>query len=112
MKINNELLENAITAELSARLKDYRISKSYTQKELADKAMISESTLRRFENGQEISLTNFIKLLRVLELSENLDMLLPDQSERPSFHVNKNTKRKRVRKKNKPENNWKWGDEK
>ena len=41
----------------------------------------------RFENGEDIGLENFVKLLNALELSSNLDMLIPDQSHRPSSYI-------------------------
>ena len=111
LTIRDDMLEKAILLELSARVRDYRISKSITRKELADRAMLSEGTLKRFENGQQISLENFIKILRVLGLSQNFDLLIPDQSERPSFHAQDHPKRKRARRPASSETEWKWGDE-
>ena len=112
MKINNDMLEKAVVVELSNRIKDYRISKELTRQDLASRAFLSESTIKRFESGGEISLGNFIKILHGLGLTENCDLLIPDQTERPSFIASNNAKKQRVRKPSKKEQSWKWGDEK
>ena len=110
MQIQNNTLEKGVMTELAKRVKDYRISQNMTQKELAEKSYISEGTLKRFENGSEISLSNFIKILKALGLSQNFDLLIPDQRERPSFYAEDNAARRRVGKKRTKEPEWEWGD--
>ena len=51
---------------VSERLKDMRKSKGLTQKELADKAGVSESYICQIENGKMVSLTKLDKLAEVL----------------------------------------------
>lgn len=82
-----------------------------TQKELAEKSMVSLSTIKRFENNEEISLTKLVQLLMALDLINNLDMLIPDQSSRPSSYAADYKAKQRVRKKSEKEKTWKWGDE-
>lgn len=111
MKINSDMMAAGAMKELSIRLKDYRIAQSITRAELADKSFISEGTIKRFENGGDISLQNFIKIVRALGLINNIDLIIPDQTERPSYHFYHMEHRKRARKVEKRPNNWKWGDE-
>ncbi len=111
MKISNDMLAPAAMKELSVRLRDYRIAASLTRKELAEKSMVSEGTIKRFENGEDISLKNFIKIVRVLGLVKNFDLIIPDQTERPTYHIKRMDQRQRARKPIKQETAWKWGDE-
>lgn len=99
--------------DIRDRFKAYRINYPLTQKELAEKTGISERSITRFENGGDINLSNFIKLLQALDLSDNLSALIPDQSRRPSSYLKSEPKRKRASAKRKTEtkNAFKWGDE-
>ncbi|SCW59421.1 Helix-turn-helix domain-containing protein [Ruminococcaceae bacterium YRB3002] len=98
--------------ELVRRLREYRISMELTQEDLADMAMVSVKTISRFENGEEIGLSKFVRILHVLELSENIDLLVPDPDIRPMNHTVDREGRRRARHKDrKPDNSWKWGDE-
>ena len=111
MKIDTNLSEKAITGELSERLKQYRIGYPMKRTELAEKAIVSVGTIARFENGQEISLSNFVKILKALDLDNNLDLLIPDPTARPSFYVEATPKRKRAGRGKTVKSDWKWGDE-
>ncbi len=111
MKINSDLQDKAISAEISARFKQYRIASSMTRTELAEKSMVSVGTIARFENGSDIGLLNLIKLLRALDLIDKLDLLISDPQERPSNYISKSAPKQRARKRKKTDNDWKWGDE-
>lgn len=102
---------NANINEIREKLKLYRIYYPMTQKELAEKSGVSERSISRFENGEDINLSNFIKLLNALELDENLKILIPDQRDRPSYYLEKPHERSRVGKKKKTVSDFKWGDE-
>ena len=100
-------------AEISKRIKEYRINISMTQKELADKSGVSIRSISRFENGEDISLSSFLKILKALNLDDRLDMVVPDQSKRPSYYLESEKKRKRASgKKKNNEKTFVWGDEK
>lgn len=99
---------------LIRNFREYRINYPLTQKELADKTGISLRSITRFENGEDITLSNFIKLVDALDLTENMKCLIPDQSKRPSAYLEVGYKRQRaVTKKNRDKTNkkFKWGDE-
>lgn len=112
LKINSEIQDKAISAEISSRFRQYRISYPMTRSELAEKSMVSAGTISRFENGSDIGLLNLIKLMKALDLEEKMDLLIPDPQERPSYYVNNCALKKRARKTVKKDNDWKWGDEK
>ena len=105
----------AYLKDVSERIKQYRISAEYTQKELADKAGISLRSLQYFENGTDIKFETLIKIIMALGLDDNLEFLVPDVNAGPirSLEIKKHGMRKRVRKKNDTEvPAFKWGDEK
>ena len=106
--------ESEIFTEITERVRQYRISCEMTQAELADKAFVAPGTVARFERGKDISLLNFIKIMKALGLEKNIDMLVPDHTKRPSYHIAEHKEKQRVRKNSndvKKENSWKWGDE-
>jgi len=100
--------------KLCERLKQYRIYFPLTQSELAEKSGVSVRSISRFENGEDISLSNFLKLLRAMDLDARMMDMIPDQSKRPSYYLEKETKRRRAsatRDKN-GSAPFVWGDEK
>ncbi len=116
MAVNDHLTSTAYVAELSRRIKNYRIDYPITQKELADKTGISPRSISRFESGEDIQLSNLIKILMALDLGDNINLLVPDTEKRPSYFLTEEkNKRKRATsaKKRRTENRtFQWGDEK
>ena len=113
MNINNNMDEKIALKEISERIKQYRIAYPMTQKELAERSMVSLRSISRFENGEDITMSNLIKLLKALGLGGNLEVLVPDYTKRPSYYIQHEGKRMRVGKKKNAvnTNTWKWGDE-
>lgn len=68
----------AILEEIGNRLKEYRIRKNLQQKELAENAGISLDTVVRMERGSSITTEKFLRILRVLDMLENLEEFIPD----------------------------------
>ena len=97
--------------ELGSKLKTYRISKQMSQQDLADKTGISKRSISRLEQGETVQTDNLFKILIGLGLGDNIELLVPDQSKRPSFYLEKhgNTP-KRVGKRT-GKQAFKWGDE-
>lgn len=97
--------------ELGKKIKLYRIMKEMSQQDLEDKTGVSKRSISRLEQGESVQLENLLKILLALDLGENIDLLVPDQTKRPSFYLEKSeNKNKRVRKKTE-KNEFKWGDE-
>ena len=108
-----DMQEKAILLELSKRIRDSRLLYPMTQRELADKAMVSVGTVKRFEKGEDISFLNVIKILKAMDLAQGLEQLVIDQEERPSVKSKNRKINKRVRKKKRDDNiPWVWGDDK
>ena len=106
----------AAMAEIASRLKAYRIDYPLSQQELSDKAGISRRSITNLENGEDVKLTTLIKVLMALGLDSNLDLLVPDPKERPSYYLKEKSaapQRKRSSKKGLKTSKtaFKWGDE-
>lgn len=98
--------------ELGEKIKLYRVSMGLTQQDLEEKSGVSKRSISRLEQGESVQLDNFVKIMIALNLGENIDILIPDQTKRPSYYLNKNIKgSQRVRKTNERKNEFKWGDE-
>ena len=98
---------------LGARLQLYRISKDLTQQDLEEKSGVSVRSISRLEQGSSVQWESLCKVLIALGLDENIELLVPDQTKRPSYHLEYGLKkRKRVRKKADKKSEFKWGDEK
>ena len=98
-------------SELGEKLKTYRIMKELSQQNLANKAGVSLRSISRLEQGESVQLETLFKIMSALGLGENIELLVPDQTRRPSFYLtNSADKPKRVHKKTK-KNDFRWGDE-
>ena len=111
--LDNTLGDDAILAELGARLASVRLSRNLTQAELAREAGVSKRTVERIEAGQSAQLTSFIRVLRSLELVERLETLLPPAGPGPMDLLRRAGKAPqratgRASTSNTP---WTWGDE-
>lgn len=97
--------------ELGQKIKTYRVMKEMSQQDLAEKTGVSKRSISRLEQGESVQVDNLFKILLALGLSDNIDLLVPDQTRRPSYYLeNKENKPKRVRKKTE-KTGFKWGDE-
>ena len=63
----NMLSDKAVLQNIGNFVQQIRIRQKQTQKELANDAAISRSTLSLMERGENISLLNLIKVLRILD---------------------------------------------
>jgi transcriptional regulator with XRE-family HTH domain len=59
--------DGAILKKVGAFIKARRIDQNLTQEEVAERAAISRSTLSLLERGENIALSNLLKVLRVLD---------------------------------------------
>ena len=97
--------------ELGKKIKTYRIMKELSQEDLSDKTGISKRSISRLEQGESIQMDNLFKILIALDLGDNIDLLVPDQNRRPSYHLEySDSGPQRVRKK-RVKTTFKWGDE-
>lgn len=100
--------------ELQRKTKRYRIEKGITQKEIAAMTGLSLRSVQRFENGNDISLVNYLKILDALELADMVVGAIPDMDNRPAALVDKylnKTKQRAHKARNNNQIEFKWGDE-
>lgn len=112
MVINGNLSKNLILSEIGERIKQFRIGLFMTQNDLAKKTGISLRNIVRIENGEDTAFSNIIKILSVFKLQNNLDLLIVDQLERPSYKIKNKTVRKRASKKRTGSEHFVWGEDK
>lgn len=79
--IEHNFIQNAeIIGLLGQRVKEYRLAARMSQRELASKSGVGYTTISHFEQGRKSNLTlnNFISLLRPLGLEQRMTELLPE----------------------------------
>lgn len=64
--------------ELGERLRNTRLNRDQSQAELADRAGVSVETVRKLEDGRNVSLTTLVKVLRALGRLDAFDGLIPE----------------------------------
>jgi len=114
MKIEGLLTDEAILAELGGRLAQRRLELQLTQEMLAEQAGVSKRTVERIEAGATTQMSTFIRILRVLELLDWLETLVPEAGPRPMNLVKlKGKLRKRAsgKRKSVDKEPWHWGEE-
>lgn len=79
--MNNDYTTNQdILSLLCQRLKEYRLAARLSQKEMAEKSGVGLTTISHLEQGvaRNITLNNFISLLRVVGMERRLEDVLPE----------------------------------
>ncbi len=113
MKITGTETELIILKELGTRMKQHRLTLNVTQQEFAKMCGISESTLVRMEMGADSKMSNLIKILFALNMSENLNVLLPEiQPDYKALFEEKAMRQRAKSKNSKQSSNWTWEEDK
>ncbi len=115
MTITKLLTDNTILQEMGRRLTERRLDLQLTPAEVATEAGLSKRTVERIEAAAAARFSNIIRLLRVLDLLEGLDNLIPETGPSPMDLLKRKGKvRQRVssrRRENRSDEEWTWGDE-
>ncbi len=112
MKITYLSNEKAILSELGNRIQQYRVSLNVTQAEFAKKCGISLKTIARIENGDDLKMSNLIKILNEFNIVDNLDALIPEpQPDYKAMFEEKATRKRARPDKKKSDNTWVWGED-
>ncbi len=116
MKITKQATDQAVLAELGARLAKERLERNLTQTQLATQAGVSKSTVQRLESGSVATqLSGFIRVCRVLNLVERFELLIPEPVPSPVAQLKAGGKKRRrastVRPATPAAQKWQWGDE-
>lgn len=78
MQFANSESDQAVLAEVGARVQELRLERNLTQGEVARESGLSKITVERLEAGQPTELLTLIRALRVLGLLELLNLALPE----------------------------------
>ncbi len=114
MKIEGLMTDEAILTELGRRLSQCRLELQLTQEMLAEQSGVSKRTVERIEAGATTQTSTLIRVLRVLELLDRLETLIPVAGPRPIDLVRlKGKARKRAsgKRQSTDKGPWQWGDE-
>jgi putative transcriptional regulator len=106
--------DDVILQEIGGRIARYRLNRNMTQDALATEAGVSRPTVQRFERGESIQFTKFIRILRALHLLERLLEFIPEEVVSPLQQVKlKGKVRQRASSASQEDDaqNWAWGEE-
>ena len=70
-----------ILQDIGLRAKSVRLRDNLSRKTLADKAGVSEASLKRFETTGQVSLSSLVQLLTALDRLADLDELLAEKTQ-------------------------------
>ena len=93
------LTDNAILVQMGTKLKEARIERNLSQKDLAAACGLSTFSISQMENGHNTSLLSLIMVLRALNRLEILEELLREKPMSPvamSEYIKKHPERKRA----------------
>ena len=101
------MTDKAIIETIGSYIKHHRIEQNKTQAQVAKEAGINRWTISQIENGESITLTTLIQILRVLDQLSLLEIFTVKEKFSPiEYAKQKENKRKRARtKKNNSELN-------
>lgn len=83
MRIDRQLTDSAVLGELGERLARWRLEHNLSQAQLGDEAGVGRRTVQRLEAGESVQLPSLVRVLRVLDLLEPLDRLIPEPPPSP-----------------------------
>jgi transcriptional regulator with XRE-family HTH domain len=115
--ITDDDSDEAVLKEIGRRIAQYRLNQNKTQVLLAQEAGVSHRTQVRIERGQSVQATSLIRVLRALQLLENLEALIPAPAISPIQQVKMQGKqRQRASTKSRQQRQnqeriWSWGDD-
>lgn len=115
MKIEKGMTDEAVLAEIGARIASRRLALGLSQAEVAEQAGVGKRTLERIEAGESAQVSTFIRILRVLDALPGLESAIPESGPRPMELLKRKGKvRQRApgrRAAPRAEKPWSWGDE-
>ena len=123
MKITKDQSDAAVLKELGARIARCRLDMGLSRDTLAQEAGLSRSPVVRMERGESVQLASLVRVLRVLGLLDNLDVVAPEATVSPMQLLKlRGKERKRAPRQSgagaqgkdaqgKDEKPWSWGDE-
>jgi transcriptional regulator with XRE-family HTH domain len=77
MRLTRELTDEAFLAELGSRLARIRLNHNMTQSAVAREAGVGRLTVQRIEAGEAVNVVGFLRVLRALDLLDNIEQAIP-----------------------------------
>jgi transcriptional regulator with XRE-family HTH domain len=116
MRIDPNLTDEAVLAELGERLAALRLARDLTQAKLGEQSGVGRTVVQRIETGLPVTTVNLVRVLRVLDALDALDRLIPQQVPSPLEELKLRGRQRRRASGNRPEGAeeprpWRWGDE-
>lgn len=105
--IDSRLKDSEILEELGRRLRRERLDRDFTVASVADRADISERTVRNVEEGKPFSISTLLAILRVYGLVDRVEVILPDRGPSP-IQLADNAGKVRQRASKRLEAEWEW----
>lgn len=111
MRIIDASSDKEVLREMGERLKRLRIASLKTQAELATATGVALRTIKNLESGKDVAFSTLVKVMRALQVLQNLDDAIPPQEISPNEIMQMGKQRERVRRGGGRTTAWKWGDE-
>jgi transcriptional regulator with XRE-family HTH domain len=114
MKIDANMVDDAVAKELGRRLTAIRLAQNLSQRQLAEHAGLGFRTIQRLEQGEAATqLSGFVRVCRALGLLDRLDQLMAEPPPSPLDQL-RLYERKRRRASGRrvaepPAGKWTWG---
>ncbi|MDQ5977744.1 MAG: hypothetical protein QG602_716 [Verrucomicrobiota bacterium] len=114
MKIDANMVDEAVLKELGRRLTTIRLAQNLSQQQLAERAGLGLRTVRRLEQGTTATqLSGFLRICRALGLMDRIDQLMAEPPPSPLDQLRLyESKRRRAsgsRVSEPPAEKWTWG---
>jgi transcriptional regulator with XRE-family HTH domain len=92
MKITETTPHSTALKEFGRRLVLLRKRQGFSQTSIAEKAGLGVATVHRIEAGQDAQFSSWLKLFKVLGITSQLDVLLPEEILSPLAEAKKQRK--------------------
>jgi len=113
--MSNPISDSRALEILGERISRHRLQRNQTQAEIAAASGVSKPTIERLAAGESSHLSNFIRILRALDLLDDLDALVPEPTPSPIEQLKlQGRQRQRASSVREPETAhkpWAWKDE-
>ncbi len=116
MQITDALTDAAVLTEIGDRLRQARLARNLTQRQVAEEAGVSEVTVNKTEKGEPAKLVTLIRILRVLGLLGGLDVAVPESRPSPLDELRRHGRSRQRASSPRTRRDaggrpWRWGDE-
>ena len=77
-KFTTYLTDPEILSMIGERLREWRVSRGFTQKEIIERSGVSRGAIQRLETGSDVAFSTIIAVTRSLDLIDHLNLFLPE----------------------------------